>query len=142
MLRSMPEFEKLPGVPLDLFLSGAHYFKTEGSPEGAQVAAFDEACRHCASLLGVRGACEAAASLAEMAQHAQQDRRGQPRMSFERAGLMKFGEQGLALAFALRWELHWLPALAPGALQATSLENWVEQGRQVWWPHGHCDPHR
>ncbi|CAK9027142.1 unnamed protein product, partial [Durusdinium trenchii] len=73
MLRSMPEFEKLPGVPLDLFLSGAHYFKTEGSPEGAQVAAFDEACRHCASLLGVRGACEAAASLAEMAQHAQQD---------------------------------------------------------------------
>lgn len=65
LLRSMPELGEASGVPLDLFLSGVHH--KEATPEAARVAGFDEACRHCASILGLRLGAKASAQIAQMA---------------------------------------------------------------------------
>lgn len=104
-MKAVPGLLQNPGVPLDLFISGAHH--QASSQEAARVAAFDEAsslqslekrmkklkkmifyqierlrksvfsemrnaktcqaCRFCASLLGLKCACACAADMARTA---------------------------------------------------------------------------
>lgn len=126
--------------PLEMFLKGDYIMRTEewnsGRRERVKVAAFDEACRQSALLLGV---CQAATAAANMAQNVPEDMRGFKGICCRSGGLSGLRSWLKAPFYCRVWPEAFRKARSFGVRMATAISSiglvFALAEPNAVWPH-------